>query len=201
MAITQKLRPYQVEIGRAVFDSIYNRKGLTFTVEIARQGGKNELSAQIELLLLTLYMKKGGNAIKCSPTFKPQAMTSILRLEERLAAAGYFTLWSREHGNMVRVGKARQIFLSADGSSHVVGATAQLLLEVDECQDVSELKFDKAFRPMAASTNATTVLWGTTWDDNTLLEKTKKVNQEMEKMDGIKRHFRFDWEHVARYNP
>ena len=48
-----KLRPYQREVARAIVNSIFGRKGLTFSVEMARQGGKNELSAQLELLLLT----------------------------------------------------------------------------------------------------------------------------------------------------
>ncbi|MDP2954745.1 MAG: hypothetical protein Q8O76_15685, partial [Chloroflexota bacterium] len=72
MTIRHKLRPYQVEIGRAILDSVFHHRGLSFTVEIARQGGKNELSAQLEVLLLTLYMGAGGNGVKCSPTFKPQ---------------------------------------------------------------------------------------------------------------------------------
>ena len=41
------LRPYQGEIFKAVIESVWNRRGLTFTVEIARQGGKNEVSAQL----------------------------------------------------------------------------------------------------------------------------------------------------------
>jgi len=51
-----ELRPYQLEVARAVLDSIENRRGLTFSVEIARQGGKNELSAHIEVLLLTMFI-------------------------------------------------------------------------------------------------------------------------------------------------
>ena len=66
------LRPYQKEIALAVLDSVYGGKGLTFCVEIARQGGKNELSARLELLLLTFHMALPKNLIKCSPTFKPQ---------------------------------------------------------------------------------------------------------------------------------
>ncbi len=64
-----RLRPYQQEVARAVVQSVRNASGLTFSVEIARQGGKNELSAHIELLLLTLSMADGGDIIKCSPTF------------------------------------------------------------------------------------------------------------------------------------
>jgi len=74
------LRPYQQEVARAIFDCILNSKGLTFSVEIARQGGKNELSAHIEVLLLTMFIAKGGTSIKCSPTFKPQTPISMNRL-------------------------------------------------------------------------------------------------------------------------
>ena len=45
MAGMPELRRYQLEIARAVFGSVLLRRGLTFTVEIARQGGKNEVSA------------------------------------------------------------------------------------------------------------------------------------------------------------
>ncbi len=46
-----RLRPYQRQVALAILDSVFGRKGFTFSVEIARQGGKNELSAQLELLL------------------------------------------------------------------------------------------------------------------------------------------------------
>jgi len=54
---------------------------------------------------------------------------------------------------------------------------------------------------MGATTNCTTVLYGTTWDDSSLLEEIKQTNLELEKKDGIKRHFRYDWQEVAKYNP
>ena len=201
MAIQQQLRPYQIEVGRAVLESVLNRRGLTFSVEIARQGGKNELSAQLEVLLLTLFAGFGGNLVKCAPTFKPQVITSMARLKERLNDAGYSGVWVPEHGYMVRFGKACQIFLSAEGSSSVVGATAHILLEVDESQDVSPEKYSKEFKPMASTTNATTVHYGTAWDDKTLLEQVKQTNLELERRDGIKRHFQYDWQEIAKYNP
>jgi hypothetical protein len=201
MAINHKLRPYQIEVGRAILDSVLNRKGLTFSVEIARQGGKNELSAQLEVLLLTLFVGIGGNLVKCSPTFKPQTVVSMMRLKERLNDAGYAHFWVPELGYVVRLGRAREIFFSADQSSHVVGATAHILLEVDESQDVSKEKYSKEFKPMGAATNVTTVHYGTTWDDSTLLEEVKQTNLELERKDGVKRHFRYDWQEVAKYNP
>jgi hypothetical protein len=195
------LRPYQTEIALAVLDSVFNKKGLTFSVEIARQGGKNELSAQLELLLLTLYITEPQNLIKCSPTFKPQAVISMMRLKDRLNDVGYAGFWEGELGYIIRLGNARAIFLSAEESANVVGNTAHILLEIDESQDVSKEKYTKDFKPMGATTNVTTVHYGTTWDENTLLEEIKQTNLELERKDGIKRHFRFDWQEVAKYNP
>ncbi|MFH1142014.1 MAG: hypothetical protein V1724_10260, partial [Chloroflexota bacterium] len=201
MPIQQILRPYQVEVGHAVLRSVLERRGLTFTVEVARQGGKNELSAQLEVLLLTLFMAHGGNLVKGAPTYVPQLLHSILRLKDRLKDAGYTSLWSPEPGNIIRVGNARQLFLSAEPSARVVGATAHILLEMDEAQEVEKEKFYKEFRPMGASTNATTVLYGTPWNGNSLLEEQKQQNLEQERKDGVKRHFQFDWQEVAKHNP
>lgn len=195
-----KLRPYQQEVAKAVLDSIQSSRGLTFSVEIARQGGKNELSAHLELLLLTLYMARGGNIVKCSPTFKPQTIISMQRLKERLDEFGFDGIYRTEMGYIICLGSARQIFLSAEQSSSVVGHTADILLEIDESQDVSKEKYTKEFRPMGSSTNVTTVHYGTTWDDSTLLEQIKQANLELEKSDGVKRHFRYDWREIARHN-
>jgi hypothetical protein len=197
----RRLRPYQREVALAILDSVFGGKGLTFSVEIARQGGKNELSAQLELLLLTLYMVEPKNLIKCSPTFKPQTVISMMRLKDRLNDAGFDGIWTSELGYIVRLGNARAIFLSADESANVVGNTAHILLEIDEAQDVSKEKYTKEFKLMGATTNVTTVHYGTTWDDNTLLEEVKQTNLELERKDGVKRHFRYDWVEVANYNP
>ena len=179
--------------------SIEGNLGLTLTVEIARQGGKNELSAHLEVLLLTMFLSKGGSGIKCSPTFKPQTLISMSRLKERLDEYGYGGIWSSEAGYIVKLGNVRWVFLSAEETSSVVGHTADILLEVDEAQDVSRDKYTKEFRPMASAHNTTTVLYGTTWDDSTLLEEIKQANLELEKRDGVKRHFRYDWQEVAKY--
>lgn len=195
------LRPYQVEAGRAILDSALNGKGLSFSVEIARQGGKNELSAQLELLLLAANLGRPLDAIKCAPTFRPQALISLRRLWSRIAAAGLDGVARREATYAIRLGRARQLFLSAEPGSNVVGHTAQLLLEVDEAQDVEVDKFDRDFRPMAAAANATTVYYGTAWDSSSLLERAKQTHLELERRDGIRRHFQYDWQAVAAHNP
>ena len=200
-SVISRLRPYQKEVAMAVLESVFGKRGLTFSVEIARQGGKNELSAQLELLLMTLHITENKNLIKCSPTFKPQAVISMSRLKERLNDAGFGKIYSSEHGYIIKLGNARALFLSADETSNVVGNTAHILLEVDESQDVGKEKYSKDFKPMGATTNVTTVHYGTTWDDSTLLEEVKQSNLELERKDRVKRHFRYDWEEVAKYVP
>ncbi|MFN3974629.1 MAG: hypothetical protein ACK4K2_05075 [Dehalococcoidia bacterium] len=195
------LRPYQARIGRAVLDSVLNRKGLTFTVEIARQGGKNELSALLEVFFLATHLHTGGDLVKCTPTFVPQGLISIRRLKDRLGDAGLLHLARPEGGHILRLGRARQVFLSCEPGTHIVGHTASLLLEVDEAQEVDAEKFTKEVRPMGAAHKVTTVLYGTPWDGNTLLEQAKATNLELERVDGVRRHFRVEWEEVAACNP
>ena len=195
------LRPYQADAARAIVDSALNARGLTFTVVMARQAGKNELSAQIELFLLMKHARLPLDGIKCAPTFEPQGRISLRRLWSRLLQAGIDPLAAREDGHAVRLGRARQLFLSAEPSANVVGHTAGLLLEVDEAQDVSPDKFDREFRPMAAPAGATIVYYGTPWDDSTLLARAVETNLELERRDGIRRHYSADWTVVAEFNP
>jgi hypothetical protein len=195
-----ELRPYQREIFDAAVASIGGCQGLSISVEIARQGGKNELSAWLETYLLSAFFHSPLDIVKCAPTLAPQAMISLRRLCACLDKSGYGWQYQIEAGHIVKLGQARVIFLSAEPSANVVGNTAHLLLEVDEAQDIAIEKFDRDFRPMAAVRNATTVLYGTPWRDGNLLDSVKRHNLELERGDGIQRHFRYDWEEVAGCN-
>ncbi|MEE8385414.1 MAG: hypothetical protein V3S01_05825 [Dehalococcoidia bacterium] len=197
----RRLRPYQCLPGRAIIGSALNGRGLSFTVVMARQAGKNELSAHVELFLLMKNARRSLDGVKCAPTFNPQGGISLRRLWSRIAEAGLAPLAAREDGHSIRLGRARQLFLSAEAAANVVGHTASLLLEVDEAQDVDREKFDREFRPMAATANATTVYYGTPWDDTTLLEQAVQSNRERERRDGVRRHFQYDWAAVAELNP
>ncbi len=195
------LRPYQMAAGRAIVDSALNGRGLTFTVMMARQAGKNEISAQVELLLLVKSMRRQVDGVKCAPTFSPQGEISMRRLLSRFIEGGLAELADVEAGRAVRVGNCRMVFLSAEPGANVVGHTAGLILEVDEAQDVDREKFDREFRPMAATTGATTVYYGTPWDESTLLEQAVQQNLELQRRDGVQRHFQADWMDVAAQNP
>ena len=197
LVLNRPLRPYQLEPARAILDSIVRGQGHVLVVMMCRQAGKNELSAQLEAYLLNLYQRRGGQMVKASPTFKPQTLNSLLRLTDRLDNP-----WNRRReGYIVELGRARALFFSAEPSANVVGATADLLLECDEAQDVSTDKWDKDFVPMAASTNATTVLWGTAWTSDTLLARTTRHLEELAARDGVRRVFRYNAEEVARHVP
>jgi hypothetical protein len=195
-----RLRPYQAAIARAVLRRVFAREGGSISIEIARQGGKNELSAQVELVTLLAHAAVGGTLVKAAPTLVPQARISRDRLLSRAALAGLDEA-VRPSGDTVRCGQARAHFLSAEAGANVVGHTASLLLEVDEAQAVDADKFDRDFRPMAASTNAPVVYYGTPWGPRSLLAQAKHAHLQAERTDGARRHFRFDWEAVAAHNP
>jgi hypothetical protein len=194
------LRPYQLEPARAILDSIVHHRGRTITIMMSRQAGKNELSAQLEAYLLNLFQRRGGSIVKAAPTFQPQIVNSMLRLERMLENDLNRGRWSRQLGSLIQLGRARVFFYSGEPESHVVGATASLLLEIDEAQDFNEEKYLKDFRPMGATTNVTTVLYGTAWTADTLLERARRENLRLEATDGEQRDFRYPWQVVAQHN-
>ncbi|MEZ4501764.1 MAG: hypothetical protein R3C39_03995 [Dehalococcoidia bacterium] len=193
------LRPYQVQVARAILRRVAGRHGGSVSVEIARQGGKNELSAQVGLATLLMNASAGGTAVKCAPTLD-QARISLGRLRRRAVDAGLGSI-VEPVAREVRCGRARALVLSAERGANVVGHTADLLLEVDEAQDVEVDKFDRDFRPMAASTDAPVAYYGTPWAANSLLEQAKATHRTAERAGGPRRHFRFDWEEVAQHVP
>lgn len=195
------LRQYQCECARAIVRSVTAGDGKIITVMFARQMGKNETSAQVEAYLLALYAGRGGTIVKAAPSFKPQLVTSMMRLKETLDANPFTRRrWKPAFGYMAQVGKACVTFLSADTQANVVGATAGLLLEIDEAQDVDPDTYDREFRPMASSTNATTVLYGTAWSEDSLLQRQREINLSHEQRTGERLHYEFDWRTLAASN-
>jgi hypothetical protein len=201
--------PYQIEVAEAILKSHLERQGHIFTVMIARQGGKNEISAWIEAYLL--YTHSEGTIIKAAPTFHPQIRNSFERLHLLLYTSELRErLWSNASmiglapmGGTEREKKQagpRVNFYSASPESNVVGSTASLLLEIDEAQDVEFAKFNRDFRPMAAVKNATTVLYGTAWSDDTLLARQRAANLNAQERTGMRTHFEYDWRCVAERN-
>ena len=198
-----KLRKYQAGVAAAICDSVFSGAGRSFVVMFPRQSGKNELQAQIESYLLTInYQVPGAEIVKVSPTWKPQTLNAMRRLERVLETNNVSKhLWHKESGYIYRIGNARISFFSGQPRSNIVGATASVLLEVDEAQDVMTAKYDKEIAPMAASTNATRVFWGTAWTSRTLLARELRAAREAQKKDGIKRVFIMTADKVAKEVP
>jgi hypothetical protein len=211
-----RLRSYQQNVARAIVDSVVHARGLNFVVMFPRQSGKNELQAQIEAYLLTLYSQTPGPAampaaisgqapaemVKVSPTWKPQSLNAMRRLERTLRR-NLLTrdIWQKESGYIYAVGQARITFLSGAPTANIVGATASLLLECDEAQDVQIAKWDKDIAPMAASTNATRVFWGTAWTTTTLLARELRNAERAQERDGVQRVFRIRAQDLAAEVP
>lgn len=191
------LRNYQREAAESIFDSVIGQRGISFVVIFPRQTGKNELQAQLEAYLMTLFSNYPVEMIKVSPTQVPQAQISMRRFE-KVMRKNFITkdIWKKESKSSYKLGEARISFLSAAPTSNIVGATASGLLEVDEAQDVTILKFDRDVSPMSAATNATRVFWGTAWTSATLLGRELRAAAAAEKADGRRRVFRLSAEDV-----
>lgn len=197
-----RLRNYQAGVATAVADSVIYQRGMSFVVMFPRQSGKNELQAQIETYLLTLLSQQECEMVKISPTWKPQSLNAMRRLQRVLENNVLVkAMWKKESGYIFRVGRARIFFFSGSPEANIVGATAGRLLEVDEAQDVLISKFDKDIAPMAASTNATRIFWGTAWTADTLLARELRAAKNAEARDGVKRVFVLTAEDVSREVP
>ncbi len=196
-----RLRRYQLEVARRISSAVIGRAGGSFVVVFPRQSGKNELQAHLEAYLLVFFFR-GGELVKASPTWKPQSLNAMRRLE-RVLSRNLLTRrrWRKEQGYVYRDGQARLYFLSGAPSANVVGATANVLLECDEAQDVSPSKWDKDFLPMAASTNAVRVYWGTMWTSKTLLARELRAARQAEEKDGRRRVWVLTAEDVAAEVP
>jgi len=197
-----RLRHYQEEAARAIVDSVLQHKGLSFVVIFPRQSGKNELQAQVQAYLLTLLSGESSEIVQISPTWKPQGENAMRRLEGVLSNNLIVrNRWQKYFGHIYQVGQARVVFLSGSPTAKIVGATASTLLSVDEAQDIQIEKFDKEIAPMTASTNATTVFWGTAWTSRTLLARELRTARAAEARDGVRRVFHLSADQVIAEVP
>lgn len=203
LVVRKPLYPYQLEAaaGALQFVGQNDIRFPEFVVSMARQSGKNELSAQATAWMMNRYRHRGGTIVKAAPTFKPQVIISMERLKKTLDNWWNKRKYKTRFNYMVTLGGCTVAFFSADEQSNVVGATADMYMEIDEAQDVLPSKYDKDFVPMRATTNSPVIYYGTTWTRNTLLAQKRREAEEWEKRDGVRRVFMYPWYVVAESNP
>lgn len=197
-----KMRSYQLDPANAIMRSIIEKRGDTIVLIISRQAGKDEMLVNLLSYLTTLFSHRETGIVVANPTYKPQTINAIMRFENRLKANLLTkSAWKKRSDYMRMVGQATVSFLSGDASSNVVGATASLLLVVNEAQDISPSKYDKDFAPMVASTNATRLIVGTVWTSDTLLAREEEAARKAEQADGIRRVFLYTSDDVRKIVP
>src|SRR5574340_664253 len=106
-----RLRPYQRLAASAVLHSIRKRLGLSIVLVFARQSGKDELSANLKAYLLARYAHHDASIVEANPTYKPQTINAISRLEDRLSTNLITRLhWAKRHALTRRFGRAHVTF-------------------------------------------------------------------------------------------
>ena len=204
--------PWQAEISIAIEHYVTDaragrlERGEELCVICARQSGKNETSARTEARLLMKYRQEGGACIKCAPTWTPQLNISKDRLKDVTQGPLFrgekqsLDAFQWEEGRTARCGNAKLTLVSAEPSAQKVGHTASILLEADEAQDIDSAIYHRDFRPMCATRNAPTVLYGTVWDLDTLLEAKRHQARERQKHTKRQLLWEIDWTRVAECN-
>jgi hypothetical protein len=151
----------QVVVAKAIERAMAAREAETICVRSSRQTMKNEVSGLIEARALVRHQHVGGSIVKTAPTYEPQVTTSKHRLEERTAEDPLVEGKIRwREGNIAQYGNAKVQFLSLDKKARIEGATASLLLEVDEAHLTDEKSFEDKAGPMPGFWAAPKVLWG-----------------------------------------
>lgn len=195
------LYPYQLEPANAVLDACLHHKGLEFLLVFPRQSGKDETIAQLTAFLLTLFQRTEARIVHVYPTRQQLAVgtTRLLRHIHHPLAAG--RTWSKADPIRIGIGKAYCTFFSGHPKARSEGATADLLLIINEAQDQDEATIERRFVPMRASTNATALYAGTVRTTSDYLWRTKTRLERLEAEDGIPRVFLVTPEVVRRSNP
>ena len=185
-------------------EAVQQFRARTFTVMYPRQAGKNEVSAVFVAMLLISHANRGGTIVLCAPTLTPQGRISMERtihaLRAMQRAAKSVRVLVDESAGVLQAGEARAVFLSASPAVHVAGHTASIALMGDEAQDIDADWFNRQFRPMAASTGAPTVLFGTAWNGRTLLETAAEANRG-KWAGGYQLHYEVKWATVSKSVP
>ncbi|HDZ36982.1 MAG TPA: hypothetical protein ENH62_01625 [Marinobacter sp.] len=200
LVIQLPLRDYQVGPADAVVQSILMNKGLEFLWVFPRQSGKDESIGQMLTFLLMLFHRTEASIIHTYPTAQ-QISVGVQRLENRMGNLWMMgRWWSQSKPTRRGLGKAQCAFFSGHSQAKSEGATANLLLVVNEVQDHDEVIVERRFTPMRSSTNATALYVGTVRTTADYLWRTKLRLEKLEAEDGQQRVFMVSPDDVGAEN-
>ena len=197
-----QLRPYQVAPLASLLNSINNQYGDTIIIVFPRQSGKDEFLIQLMAYMAYTYAGFPLSMVAVNPTYKPQTLNALIRFDQVLSRNPLTAGRWHKKGEFIRLmDQVRISFLSGDAKSNIVGATASLLLIINEAQDISPSLYQHKLLPMAASTHATVLLAGTLWTSHTFLSQEIRHARYSEGLDGRQRVFMVDADHVRQVLP
>ena len=188
-------------LGR-ILESIEQHLGDTFVLIFPRQSGKDEVLIDLMLYLADLYSvvpgDNGGGASDAGPAGRGGGAEVRRGGASQPADAGQV---EGRQGAHATAGEGEGAVPFRRKRRERIGATATLLLVINEAQDIAPEVYAHNFEPMAASTNATRLIVGTAWTSRTLLAQERRLAEQAERRDGRRRVFTVTAEEVSELVP
>ncbi len=216
-----RLRPYQVEFARRIFESLILDDGAVLTGCFSRQSGKSEDLALCTCVAMIFFPKlakafpewmgkfRNGVMVGAFAPVDEQADNLFGRISERISSKQALAIMNDPDIAEEALMRGRSIRL-ASGSlvrkttchpkATIEGRTYHLII-IDEAQGADRHVVDKKIAPMGAATNATMVMTGTPTYEKGVFYETIRDNKRSEAAGGRRNNFEFDWRTVAKYNP
>ncbi|NQW16180.1 MAG: hypothetical protein HQ478_01725 [Chloroflexi bacterium] len=175
------------EFGRSVIDSVVNRKGLTFSIEVSDESEIANISGRLEKFLLLLSAASGGTMARVAPRFSDDTLPALASLTRELPAG-----WKAEGERTIRYGRARQVFVSVDRPLQRSGAESRpdRLLEVVSAHQVTADWFQTRVQPrIADQTELTVAYYGVATGGQSLFSEVTEDHLRMESHGDERHHF------------
>ena len=184
---------YQREIAGAVASDMFGRRGSLFTVEMPLGAGVNELASQLEMLVMSVNVNTGGEALRVVP----DARTDMKgRLVSHLREGPLKGLWSDARA-CVRLGRAQVKYAAPEDLARIDGRFE--LIQVIDAHLLGPAEMSR-LEEMRSASGATLVLYGRPWNGETRFEHVKLANREAG-VGGTRRHFRISLERAEAELP
>ena len=181
-----KLYDYQLQVARAILDSIRLGLGLTIILDFPIRSGIDELLSQLEIYLMRMLNDKKPRIIIVNPR-DSKNLTAVMRLEDRLRTNIFTTFYWEMVGMDFVLGSARTIFYSLEDILTFDPVLANLLLVVNEAGLIKQSEYDEFNQLLTAGRKITRVICGSPYKQDNLLEREKKRAIQDEEVDGFRR--------------